>query len=80
MARRARKPKDQGPAVPRWVAEFDPERWPGGFSEWSSAVHHWTKVNLYNRGEFGAWLDLGRNIYATQARLRAQGYWNDDAA
>lgn len=79
MARRQRSAAEQGPGVPRWVVEFRPEDWPGGFREWSTAVRAWIKTNLYNWEHYGAWIELTRNIYATQDELRNRGYWGTHA-
>lgn len=79
MARRQRHAADLGPAVPRWVVEFHAEDWPGGFHEWSRAVHIWIKDNLYAWEHYGAWIDITRNIYVVQSDLREQGYWGSNA-
>ncbi|GGG70410.1 hypothetical protein GCM10011374_38690 [Kocuria dechangensis] len=71
MARRQRSNADQGPAVPRWAVEFDPARW-GSVQDWKAAVNDWAKVNLHQRGEFGAWIDVVRNTYVVREGLRAR--------
>jgi hypothetical protein len=70
MARRMPSEADQGPAVPRWVVEFDPARWgdsDSAYGKWQWAAIDWADANLHAE-DFGAWMD----VCSQALRMRGQ--------
>lgn len=71
MAVRQRRDNELGPAVPRWVVEFDPARWGDsneGYGAWQRTVFDWADANLSPTEHLGAWMDVVSNA------LRMRGH------
>lgn len=71
MAVRQRREDELGPAVPRWVVEFDPGRWGDtveGYGVWQWAAIGWADANLPTGEHLGPWMDVVSNA------LRMRGH------